>query len=56
MSNETKVINRIDGGGLLGPIWVIGWLFTLGYQHLPLVKALFAIVIWPYYLGASLKH
>jgi hypothetical protein len=37
-----------------GPIWVIGWLFTLGFAHLPFLKAVLALVLWPYYLGAAL--
>jgi len=47
---------RVDFGGLMGPLWVTGWLFTLGYLHLGLPKALFAIILWPYYLGAALHH
>jgi hypothetical protein len=47
---------RVDFGGLMGPLWVTGWLFTLGYLHLVLPKALFAIILWPYYLGAALAH
>ena len=55
MGNEPKVITgRMDVAGLIGPIWVMGWLFTIGYVHLHLLKALFAIAIWPYYLGASM--
>ena len=34
-------------------LWLAGWLFTLGYLQLPLMKAIFAIVVWPYYLGAD---
>jgi hypothetical protein len=34
-----------------GEIWAIGWLFTIAYAHLPFWKAVFALVIWPYYLG-----
>jgi len=34
-----------------GPIWFIGWLFTIGYCNLLWWQALLGIVIWPYYLG-----
>jgi hypothetical protein len=44
-----------DGGAITGPLWVFGWLFTIGYLHLPFAKGLFALVIWPYYLGAFLR-
>jgi hypothetical protein len=47
MSNEkTKV--KVD---VMGPIWIIGWLFTLGFLQLSFWKGLLAILIWPYYLG-----
>jgi hypothetical protein len=51
MADERIIVNRTDGG-LFAPLWLGGWLFTLGYLHLHLVKAIFAIAIWPYYLGA----
>jgi hypothetical protein len=35
-------------------IWVIGWLFTLGYLHPHVWKAVLAIVAWPFYLGTAL--
>ncbi len=35
-----------------GPIWLIGWLFTLGFAKLTFGKALLALLIWPYYLGS----
>ena len=42
-------------GGLAGPIWFIGWLFTIGFVHLGFSKGLFALVIWPYFLGVALR-
>jgi len=56
MSNDRPVVvkNRIVGGSL-GPLWFIGWLFTIGYLNLPLLKALFAIILWPYFLGQHLS-
>ena len=45
-----------DLGGLVGPLWFAGWLFTLGYLHLPLPKAIMALIIWPYYVGAAMHH
>jgi hypothetical protein len=43
-------------GGLGGLVWFWGWLFTIGYLHLPLGRALLALVTWPYYLGAAAHH
>ncbi len=42
-------------GALLGPIWLIGWLFTIGYVGLPFWKGVLALIIWPYYLGVALR-
>ncbi len=40
--------NPAMGGGL----WCGGWLFTIGYLHLGFWKAVFAIIVWPYFIGA----
>ena len=45
------------GGPMMGSIWFIGWLFSIGYLHMPFFwKGVLAIIIWPYYLGAALAH
>ena len=36
-----------------GALWLIGWLFTLGYLHLPFWRAVLGLIIWPYYLGVA---
>jgi hypothetical protein len=44
-------------GPMMGSIWCIGWLFSIGYLHMPFFwKGVLAIIIWPYYLGAALAH
>jgi hypothetical protein len=53
MAEETK--SRCGGatcGALIGPVWGMGWLFTIGFLHLSFWKIVLAIVLWPYYLGA----
>lgn len=52
MSDETKVVCRGGGGTFLGPIWAVGWLFTIGYLKLTFWKGVLALIVWPYYLGA----
>ncbi|HVO76432.1 MAG TPA: hypothetical protein VMT60_00470 [Candidatus Bathyarchaeia archaeon] len=53
MAEEIKVKCRGAHGGLFaGPLWGIGWLFTIGFLKLAFWKAVLAIIIWPYYLGA----
>jgi len=39
---------------LIGPIWFIGWLFTIGYAGLVWWEILLALIIWPYFLGRTL--
>ncbi len=40
---------------MAGVIWVIGWLFTIGFANLVWWKILLGILVWPYYLGAALS-
>jgi hypothetical protein len=44
-----------DRATIVGPIWYIGWLFTVAFVHLPFWKAVLALIIWPYYLGSTLR-
>lgn len=39
----------------LGLVWFGGWLFTIGYLHLRFFQGLFALVLWPYDIGAYLS-
>jgi hypothetical protein len=57
MTEETRRI-RVSGdaGAVAGPIWLIGWLFTVGYCGLTVSKSVLALIIWPYLLGAALRH
>jgi len=45
---------RIEQHSSVGLIWIAGWLFTIGYQHLNFWRGVLAIIIWPYYIGAAL--
>lgn len=38
----------------MGILWIIGWLFTIGYLHLGFWHGVLAVVVWPYYIGESL--
>jgi hypothetical protein len=38
-----------------GPIWFIGWLFTIAFADLAFGSALLAIVAWPWYLGQAVQ-
>lgn len=39
----------------IGTLWFAGWLFTIGFAKLVWWKALLAIVLWPYFLGTTLR-
>lgn len=57
MRDDTRVVTgRMEMAGIMGPLWFAAWLFTIGYLHLPVAKAIFALVIWPYYIGTALRH
>ena len=44
-------------GGFLGTLWMIGWLFSIGYLGLTFWKGVLALIVWPYYLGKRFsKH
>lgn len=45
---------KVEVAGITGPLWFTGWLFTIGYMHFGFGRALIALILWPYYLGASL--
>ncbi len=43
------------GGELAGPLWIWAWLFTIGFLKLTLVKGIYALLLWPYYLGVHFR-
>ena len=45
----------VTNNNTLGCVWVIGWIFTIGYLKLSFGKGVLAIIIWPYYLGRHLS-
>ncbi len=56
MSEGVKVVHKSHGHGTIsGSVWIIGWLFTIGYLKLAFWKGVLALIVWPYYLGAFLR-
>jgi hypothetical protein len=47
---------RIEQHGLAGVLWIWAWLFTVGFLHLAFWRAVFGLVLWPYYLGLALSQ
>jgi hypothetical protein len=46
---------RVDSG-MPAALWLIGWLFTIGFVHLTAKQALLGLIIWAYYLGKHMGH
>jgi len=46
-----KGLVHVENHTFSGALWVIGWLFTIGFLHLSFGKGVLAIILWPYYLG-----
>lgn len=56
MADEVKVKCRGgDAGTVLGPLWIMGWLFTIGFLRLAFWKGVLALIVWPYYLGVFFR-
>ena len=52
---EEKKSKAVNNASAAGSLWFIGWLFTIGFVQLSFWKAVLALIIWPYYLGAALN-
>lgn len=42
---------KIEQHSGIGLLWFAGWLFTIGYLKLPFWTAVWALLLWPYYIG-----
>ncbi len=47
---------KVEQHGGAGMAWLIGWLFSIGYLKLGFFKGLFALIVWPYFIGAHLEE
>lgn len=43
---------KIEQHSSLGVLWIVGWLFSIGFLGLTFGQGVLALLIWPYYLGA----
>ncbi|HEV2135429.1 MAG TPA: hypothetical protein VGR47_14435 [Terracidiphilus sp.] len=46
---------RVEQHTFFGGLWFAAWLFTIGYLHLSFWKGVFALVIWPYFIGVHVS-
>ncbi|HEX7078858.1 MAG TPA: hypothetical protein VF363_10570 [Candidatus Eisenbacteria bacterium] len=54
MADDVKVTCR-DAGSVFAPVWIIGWLFSIGFLKLTFWKGVLALIIWPYYFGVFFR-
>ena len=50
-----KVIISGSGDGVFCTLWIIGWLFTIGYLQLSFGRGFLALFVWPYFMGKKFK-
>lgn len=46
---------KVEVAGIMGPVWFMGWLFTIGFLKVSFFQGLLALIIWPYYIGDFLS-
>ncbi len=46
---------KIEQNGFTAFSWFAGWLFSIGFLGLSFKSAIFAILLWPYYIGVYVK-
>lgn len=53
-AHGNSIEGRLELPGLTGMVWVVGWLFTIGYAQLSVAQTVFALFLWPWYPGSAL--
>lgn len=54
MEDSKVKCNPAQHASIVGPVWYIGWLFTVAFANLSFWKAVLGLIIWPYFLGNAL--
>ena len=49
MSSDRKI--KVTQHSSLGIVWIIGWLFTVGFLKFGFWMGVWALFVWPYYIG-----
>ncbi len=55
MGDDRKIRGKVEVAGVIGPLWFGAWLFCIGYLGLHMPRVLWAVVLWPYYLGQHFR-
>jgi uncharacterized membrane protein len=48
MSSDKKVNVHSSACGV---VWLVGWLFSIGFLDMGFWQAVLGIILWPYYIG-----
>ena len=54
MGQKQEIKGKMEVAGIMGPLWCMGWLFTIGFAKLTLGKIIIGLLVWPYFLGSHL--
>ena len=55
MGDDKRIIRgQMEIAGIVGPVWFIGFLFTMGYAQMSFGKVILVLLFWPYYLGSAM--
>ncbi len=47
---------RIEQGSATAGLWIIGWLFSIGFLDLGFWRGFLALFVWPYFLGTRIAE
>jgi hypothetical protein len=47
---------QIEQHSIGGLLWFASWLFTIGFLQLGFWRGALALLLWPYYLGATFSR
>ncbi len=50
---HNQIVNHQD---FFGTLWIIGWLFSIGYLNLTFWKGVLALFVWPYFMGIKFHN
>jgi len=47
---------KIEQHSFSGALWIVGWMFSIGFLQLSFWKGLLALLVWPYYIGQAVSQ
>jgi len=46
---------KVEQHSMLGGLWFAAWLFTVGFLKLSFWYGVFAVILWPYFIGVAMS-